>query len=96
MQIYSAGLVDFQSLSFKKFNIGVENVALKKRTDAFEAVMIKMLLDNGLKDVGSIFSKEDDFTDKIYNSMYREELAKSGAGGFGFSQILYDYLTKKG
>jgi hypothetical protein len=27
--------------------------------------------------------------------MYREELAKASAGSFGFSQMLYDYLSQK-
>jgi hypothetical protein len=27
--------------------------------------------------------------------MYRDELSKASAGGFGFSQMLYDYLSQK-
>jgi hypothetical protein len=26
--------------------------------------------------------------------MYRDELSKASAGGFGFSQMLYDYLSR--
>jgi hypothetical protein len=28
--------------------------------------------------------------------MYRDELAKASAGGFGFSQMLFEHLTQKG
>jgi hypothetical protein len=27
--------------------------------------------------------------------MYRDELSKASAGNFGFSQMLYDYLSQK-
>ncbi len=68
---------------------------LKKQTDAFESIIVKMLLDNAMKDEKNIFSQENDPGDKIYKSMYREELANVSAGGFGFSQMLYDYLSQK-
>jgi peptidoglycan hydrolase FlgJ len=41
------------------------------------------------------FSQQNDPGDKIYKSMYREELAKASAGGFGFSQMLFDFLSQK-
>jgi hypothetical protein len=28
--------------------------------------------------------------------MYRDELAKASAGGFGFSQMLYEFLSERG
>ncbi len=68
---------------------------LKKQTDAFESIIVKMLLDNAMKDEKNIFSQENDPGDKIYKSMYREELANVSAGGFGFSQMLYEYLSQK-
>lgn len=79
-----------------KINANVENAALKEQTDAFESVILKMLMDNAMKNQEDLFSSQKDPGDKIYKSMYREELAKASAGGFGFSQMLYDYLSQKG
>lgn len=68
---------------------------LKERTDAFEAIIIKMLLDNALKDEKNLFSSQNDPGERIYKSMYREELSKASSGSFGFSQMLYEYLSRK-
>ena len=48
-------------------------------------------MDNAMKDEKNLFSAQNDPGDKIYKSMYRDELAKASAGGFGFSQMLYDF-----
>ena len=76
-------------------NTHVENKALKEQTDAFEAIIVKMLMDNAMKDEKNLFSSQNDPGDKIYKSMYREELSKASAGSFGFSQMLYEYLSQK-
>ncbi|QOP40787.1 MULTISPECIES: rod-binding protein [Sulfurimonas] len=78
-----------------KIDTNVENEALKQQTDAFEAIIVKMLMDNAMKDEKNIFSSQNDPGDKIYKSMYRDELSKASAGSFGFSQMLYDYLSQK-
>jgi len=72
-----------------------DNKALREQTDAFEAIIVKMLLDNALKDEKNLFSSQNDPGDKIYKSMYREELSNASAGSFGFSQMLYDYLSRE-
>jgi len=77
-----------------KIDTKAEDKELKKQTDAFESVLIKMLMDNAMKDEKNIFSSENDPGDKIYKSMYRDELSKASAGSFGFSQMLYDYLSR--
>lgn len=79
-----------------KINANVEDEALREQTDAFESVILKMLMDNAMKNQEDLFSSQKDPGDKIYKSMYREELAKASAGGFGFSQMLYEYLSQKG
>lgn len=68
---------------------------LRQRTDEFEAIILKMVMDNALKDEKNIFTQANDPGDKIYNSMYRDELTKASAGGFGFSQMLFEYLSQK-
>lgn len=67
---------------------------LRKQTDAFESIILKMLLDNALKDEKNLFSSQKDPGEKIYKSMYREEISKASAGSFGISEILYDYLSR--
>jgi len=83
-----------QNNSIPKIDKNVEDKALREQTDAFEAVIIKMLMDNAAKDEKNLFSEQNDPGDKIYKSMYRDELSKASAGGFGFSQMLYDYLSR--
>lgn len=73
-----------------------DDVALRKQTDQFEAIIVKMLLDNAMKDEKNIFSSENDPGDRIYKSMYRNELSRASAGSFGFSQLLFDYLSERG
>jgi Rod binding domain-containing protein len=72
-----------------------DDKALREQTDNFEALILKMLLDNSMKDEKDLFSSQNDPGDKIYKSMYREELSKASAGSFGFSEMLYDYLSQK-
>lgn len=72
-----------------------EDAELRAQTDAFESVIVKMLLDESSKDEKNLFSQQNDPGDKIYKSMFRDELSKASAGSFGFSQMLYDFLSQK-
>ena len=78
-----------------KIDPKAEDAELRSQTDAFEAVIVKMMMDNAAKNEKNLFSQENDPGDKIYKSMYRDELSKVSSGGFGFSQMLYDYLSQK-
>ncbi len=84
-----------QNSAIPKINPKSEDKELRKQTDAFEAVIVKMLMDNAAKNDKDLFSSQKDPGDKIYKSMYRDELSKASAGSFGFSQMLYDYLSEK-
>ena len=84
-----------QNSAIPKINPKSEDKELRKQTDAFEAVIVKMLMDNAAKNDKDLFSTQKDPGDKIYKSMYRDELSKASAGSFGFSQMLYDYLSEK-
>ena len=68
---------------------------IKEKTDQFEAIIIKMLLDNAMKEQKGLYTSSKDPGDKIYKSMYRDELSKASAGGFGFSEMLFKHLTQK-
>ena len=84
-----------QQHTVPKIDPKAEDAELRKQTDAFESVILKMLMDNAMKDEKNLFSQQNDPGDKIYKSMQRDELAKASAGGFGFSQMLYDYLSQR-
>ena len=69
------------------------NAALKEKTDAFEAVLIKQMLDIALEEKYSLFP--DDAGKDIYKSMYTDTMSNSLSGGFGFSELLYNYLKER-
>lgn len=81
--------------STPKITATQDDKKLREQTDAFEAVIVKMMLDDAMKNEKSLFSSQNDPGDKMYQSMYRDELSKQSAGSFGFSQMLYDYLSQK-
>ncbi len=89
----NAALVNQQKIPTLHENM--DRGALKEKTDAFEAIIVKMLLDNAMKNDKDIFSAQSDPGNKIYKSMYRDELSKASAGSFGFSEMLFDHLSEK-
>jgi len=101
MSFYGNSSINMQAQSvaqqhvLPKIDPKAEDSQLREQTDAFEAVIIKMLMDNAAKNEKNLFSSQNDPGDKIYKSMYRDELSKASAGGFGFSQMLYEYLSQK-
>ncbi len=84
-----------QHKAIPTIDANAEDKKLREQTDAFESLMLKMIMDNAAKSEKNLFSEQNDPGDKIYKSMYRDELSKSSAGSFGFSQMLYDYLSQK-
>lgn len=86
--------VALSSLEVKNFKVDTQNDArLKESTDAFESFLVKKVLDISLKRENSIFGK--DVGDKIYNSMYNDTMSKSLSGGFGFSDLLFNFLKEQ-
>jgi Rod binding domain-containing protein len=71
------------------------DAVLREKTDQFEAIIVKMMLDEAMKEEKNLFNTNDP-GDKIFKSMYREELSNASAGGFGFSQMLFEHLSQKG
>lgn len=72
------------------------DIKLKEQTDAFESFMIKEVLDTALKtdESASLFPKSAG--SDIYKSMYNDAISRSLSGGFGFSEILYNFLKERG
>ena len=101
MSFYGMDMINNQAKIVSQQNIipkidpKAEDVDLRKQTDSFESIIIKMVMDTAMKDDKNLFSDQKDPGDKIYKSMYRDELSKASAGSFGLSQMLYDYLSQK-
>lgn len=69
---------------------------LKEQTDAFEAFLVKEILDIALKDddKSTLFPKTAG--SDIYKSMYNDTMSNALSGGLGFSDLLYDFLKQRG
>lgn len=72
---------------------GIDTEALREQTDAFESFFVKMVLDIAIKTENPLFGK--DAGDEIYGSMYRQTMSEALSGGFGFSDMIYDYLLER-
>lgn len=77
---------------FKNEN-NIDKVALKEQTDAFEAFLIKEILDIAIKPDNPLFPK--DAGNKIYSSMYNDTMSKALSGSMGFSELLYNFLLER-
>ena len=66
---------------------------LKEQTDAFEAFLVKSVLDIALKDENPLFPK--DAGDKIYSSMYNDTMSRALSGNLGFSELLFNFLKDR-
>ena len=86
--------LNLMSLNNKKLeNVNSkDDIALKEQTDNFEAVFLKIVLDKSLKTENHLFPKG--VGEDIYKSMYNDALSKDLSGGFGFSQMLFNFLKQ--
>ena len=66
---------------------------LKEQTDAFEAIILKMVLDRSIEGKDPLLPKDPGRD--IYRSMMNEERSKQLAGAFGYSELLFNYLVEK-
>lgn len=66
---------------------------LREQTDAFEALVLKTLLDTALKLENPLYPKEAG--SDIYQSMYKDSLSEQLSGGFGYSELLFNFLKEQ-
>jgi len=66
---------------------------LKEQTDAFEAIILKMILDQAIEGKNPLLP--EDPGRKIYQSMMNEERSRQLSGTFGYSELLFNYLVEK-
>ena len=53
-----------------KIDPKAENKALREQTDAFESVILTMIMDNAMENEKNLFTQENDPGDKIYKSIH--------------------------
>lgn len=70
-----------------------DDAKLKEKTDAFESIILKQVLDIALDEKYSIFPA--DAGKDIYKSMYTETISNAISGGFGYSKMLFDFLKER-
>ncbi len=66
---------------------------LKQACDAFESEILNFYLKEALNTKNKLFPESPG--EKIYKSMYQEELSNTLSGNFGYSKLLFDYLKDK-
>ena len=79
--------------NYKEINTSkLEDEALRKVTNDFEAFFMQQLLDISLKSTS--IAGEGSGSD-IVKGMYTEAVAKESVGTVGISDMLYNFLTEK-
>ncbi len=71
----------------------LDSKKLKEQTDAFEAIIIKMLLDKAISSEDPLLPKDPGR--EIYRSMQNDQMSRELSGVFGYSELLYRFLTEK-
>jgi Rod binding domain-containing protein len=99
MEINSSNLINMSNIksnpakSYENINTSnLEDDALRKVTDDFEAFFLQQLMDISLKDTN--FAGEGSGSD-IIKGMYTEAISKQSSGTVGISDLLYNFLTER-
>jgi len=66
---------------------------LKEQTDAYEAIILKMMLDHAIKSESTLLPKDPGR--EIYQSMMNDTRSKQLSGAFGYSDLLFHYLQER-
>ena len=80
-------------LSQARLNEIKEDKALKEQTDQFESILLKFMLENAIKNEETLYPKQAG--SDIYHSMYIEQLSQELSGGFGYSELLFNFLKEQ-
>jgi len=88
-----AKIVNQYQPSIPKVDMNLDQKKLREQTDAFEAIILKMVLDKALDTKDPLLP--EDPGRKIYRSMQNDEISKQLSGAFGYSELLYNYLVEQ-
>ena len=80
-------------LSQARLNEIKEDKALEEQTDQFESILLKFMLENAIKNEETLYPKQAG--SDIYHSMYIDQLSQELSGGFGYSELLFNFLKEQ-
>ncbi|MBR2494151.1 Rod binding protein [Helicobacter sp.] len=86
-------LATYQASKTPSISKNSNDEKLREQTDAFEAILLKFMLDTSLNLENAIYPKQPG--GEIYHGMYKDTLAQHLSGGFGYSQALFDWLKEQ-
>lgn len=81
------------ALNNSKGNTQKEDVKLREQTDNFEALLLKIMLQDAIKNDDTLYPKQAG--SDIYHSMYIDELSQELSGSFGYSELLFNFLKEQ-
>lgn len=93
MAMMSYQKVQDSKLSQARLNEIKEDKALKEQTDQFESILLKFMLENAIKNEETLYPKQAG--SDIYHSMYIDQLSQELSGGFGYSELLFNFLKEQ-
>ena len=69
------------------------DAALREQTDQFESILLKFMLEKAIKNDDTHYPKQPG--SDIYHSMYIDQLSQELSGGFGYSELLFNFLKEQ-
>lgn len=93
MAMMSYQKVQDSKLSQVRLNEIKEDKVLKEQTDQFESILLKFMLENAIKNEETLYPKQAG--SDIYHSMYIDQLSQELSGGFGYSELLFNFLKEQ-
>lgn len=70
-----------------------EDKKLREQTDNFEALMLKIMLQDAIRNDDVLYPKQPG--SDIYHSMYIDQLSEDLSGSFGYSELLFNFLKEQ-
>ncbi|MCX2717562.1 rod-binding protein [Helicobacter sp. MIT 21-1697] len=77
----------------KQFDENTEDAKLREQTDNFEALLLKIMLQDAIKNDDTLYPKQAG--SDIYHSMYIDQLSQELSGNFGYSELLFNFLKEQ-
>lgn len=74
-------------------NKSSEGAKLREQTDNFEALILKIMLQDAIKNDDTLYPKQAG--SDIYPSMYIDQLSDELSGSFGYSELLFNFLQEQ-
>lgn len=82
-----------QSIDKARMQEQKDDAKLKEQTDQFESILLKFMLEKAIKNDDPLYPKQAG--SDIYHSMYIDQLSQELSGGFGYSELLFNFLKEQ-